>query len=296
MTKLTRPCSTFCMCTIAFVVTRAGSVSCNGDLADAGQLCSTGSLKNPTCEQNYIQIDASPHYLQCGMVSGRCLTKGPFCAPSVLTIEVDATSGTAGKYWVKEGNYMELPGPPLTGNAMSDITEATLTFTLECTAATDVRFQAYSITEDSNSDSLWLNTGSQRETWQMGQTSSFDWSTTSPAFIASPGTNLVVFTGREDNVKVQKFKIVEGEDECKFQVAMYVTGCEDNAWNGEYVTSGSDHWKKDETHEIYALGGAWRLADRGVAVYATGTSAAQPTDATYEKGCIVSSSRAVAAC
>ena len=74
--------------------------------------------------------------------------------------------------------------------------------------------------------------------------------------------------------------------------ALYVTGCEDNAWNGEYVTSGSDHWKKDETHEIYAHGGVWRLADYDVAVYATGTSAAQPTDATYEKGCIVSSSRA----
>jgi len=117
----------------------------------------------------------------------------------------------------------------------------------------------------------------------------------------TPGLSKSEF-GLSEHPDVSKLCTRDGADSVfgSFRIrlarSLYVTGCEDNAYTGQYdpvpVGDQDDVWRKDVNHEIYRQDGKWQLGLSPAQAYATQTSAsiAKVTEATYDKGCVVQTS------
>jgi len=178
-----------------------------------------GSSGWKLCASPPSTTTTTPH--PCTDGSHGCDSENGICVEVEASDVIDATAGVFTNLWEQQedadvGAYLVCPGPPDTDNVDSRGLEiSTISFTLQCSAITKVKFQTYSLTVDGKSDSLYLKEGGF-QSWHLGTRSSWGWSDTSPEFSASLGENTVTFTGREDNTKVQKFKIVQGQDSCSF--------------------------------------------------------------------------------
>mmetsp|Transcript_20426 Transcript_20426/g.36629 ORF Transcript_20426/g.36629 Transcript_20426/m.36629 type:complete len:711 (-) Transcript_20426:51-2183(-) len=165
------------------------------------------------------------------------------------TIEAKAIEGEFTGRWVEmagneetEGDYLELPGPPSTHNPSSsklgsptyEYAEDTIKYTFDCKAATQVKIQVFAMTPDGAADSLFIKLGGDigvsvfaslvaYKQWNLALSyTTWGWNLQlSPELDAVAGKNTLVIGGREDGIKIQKFKIASGQDSCSFPPVMY---------------------------------------------------------------------------